>query len=323
MSYTIQNDWLRKDVLDSTAAGKVISGSHFYKDFVAIQNEFSNKAAKAGTATQTFQSLTPDVDDNTNKVATTEFVTTALNSDKLAQLTRDDDDTKSKIYRNQGDYEGSPRDELIIAARTDVTDSNGSPHNGSGITLYGNQDPKHPEGGIAVHTGGVGNLLVDKAGRVAVGNNLFAIMDEDDSSTTQGFQGVLNVFGPNDRPAIYLEGGNATTEGDITWKEGEDLSLGTWDSTAATGSEFTEKLKIKGNVDNYVLPRYYDMDFESTTDGEQSVDISAAGFTHVFGISIESDFEYNAIKKVWNGSFVIDRYNGESNQTVSIRILGM
>jgi hypothetical protein len=89
MSYTIQNDWLRKDVLDSTAAGKVISGAHFYNDFVAIQNEFSNKAEKAGSSTQTFQALTPDVGDNTNKVATTAFVTTtaATKQDTLTNIT--------------------------------------------------------------------------------------------------------------------------------------------------------------------------------------------------------------------------------------------
>ena len=77
MSYTIQNDWLRKDVLDTESAGKVISGSHFYNDFVAIQNEFVKKAEKAGSATQAFQALTPDTGENDNKVATTEYVTTA------------------------------------------------------------------------------------------------------------------------------------------------------------------------------------------------------------------------------------------------------
>lgn len=74
MSYTIQNDWLRKDVLEATAAGKVISGTHFYNDFVAIQNEFTNKAEKAGSATQSFEALTPTQGDDSNKVATTEFV---------------------------------------------------------------------------------------------------------------------------------------------------------------------------------------------------------------------------------------------------------
>jgi hypothetical protein len=78
MSYIIQNDWLRKDVLDSESAGKVISGSHFYNDFVAIQNEFVKKAEKAGSATQTFQALTPDAGENDNKVATTEYVTRAI-----------------------------------------------------------------------------------------------------------------------------------------------------------------------------------------------------------------------------------------------------
>jgi len=78
MSYIIQNDWLRKDVLDSESAGKVISGSHFYNDFVAIQNEFVKKAEKAGSATQTFQALTPDAGENDNKVATTEYVTRAV-----------------------------------------------------------------------------------------------------------------------------------------------------------------------------------------------------------------------------------------------------
>jgi hypothetical protein len=240
----------------------------------------------------------------------------------MASLYRESDDTKSRIYRNPTTYSGTPRDELVIAAKTDVTDSNGSPHDGSGITLYGNADPKHPYGGIAVHTGGEGNLLVDKEGRVAVGNGLFTIMDEDDASTTQGFQGVLNVFGPNNRPEIYLEGGNATTEGDITWKKGEDLSLGTWDPETAA---FTEKLKIKGNLDNYVLPRYHDMTFSSNTDGAQTVNITAAGFTHVFAISVEDDFNHKAPYNISSTSFTIDRFNvGETvTQTIAIRILGM
>jgi hypothetical protein len=78
MSYTIQNDWQRKDALDAASAGKVISGTHFYNDFVAIQNEFNNTAKKAGDSNQSFEALTPDVADDTTKVATTEYITTAL-----------------------------------------------------------------------------------------------------------------------------------------------------------------------------------------------------------------------------------------------------
>jgi len=36
MSYTIQNDWQRKDALGASAAGKVISGTHFFNEFVVI-----------------------------------------------------------------------------------------------------------------------------------------------------------------------------------------------------------------------------------------------------------------------------------------------
>jgi len=78
MSYTIQNDWARKDALTPAAAGKVISGTHFYNEFVAVQNEFNNKANKAGDSGQAFESLTQTKSANDNKVATTEYVQTEL-----------------------------------------------------------------------------------------------------------------------------------------------------------------------------------------------------------------------------------------------------
>jgi hypothetical protein len=78
MSYTIQNDWARKDALAPAAAGKVISGTHFYNEFVAVQNEFNNKANKAGDSGQAFESLTQTKSTNDNKVATTEYVQTEL-----------------------------------------------------------------------------------------------------------------------------------------------------------------------------------------------------------------------------------------------------
>ena len=78
MSYTIQNDWQRKDVLDSGAAGKVISGAHFYNEFVAVQNEFTLKAAKGGDVNQSFNVATEIATDNTSKAASTEYVTRAI-----------------------------------------------------------------------------------------------------------------------------------------------------------------------------------------------------------------------------------------------------
>ena len=75
MSYTIQNDWQRKDALDAGAAGKVISGSHFFMEFTAIQNEFNTKAVAAGDKNQTFEALSPPNDQASNdKVVTTTYV---------------------------------------------------------------------------------------------------------------------------------------------------------------------------------------------------------------------------------------------------------
>jgi hypothetical protein len=75
MSYTIQNDWQRKDALDSGSAGKVISGSHFFMEFTAIQNEFTTKAIKEGNKNQTFEALSPPNDQaSDDKVVTTTYV---------------------------------------------------------------------------------------------------------------------------------------------------------------------------------------------------------------------------------------------------------
>ena len=78
MSYTIQNDWQRKDALGASAAGKVISGTHFFNEFVAIQSEFDKKSNVSGDINQSFNTRTEAKTDNTNKSATTEYVTRAI-----------------------------------------------------------------------------------------------------------------------------------------------------------------------------------------------------------------------------------------------------
>lgn len=109
------------------------------------------------------------------------------------------------------------REELSIQA---VSDSVGNNNNGSGVHYYGNNDTQHA-GAIAFFTNGKPRLAIDYNGRIGVGSK--HLLNDYESR----LKGRFNVIAPNEEPGIYIEGAGPT-EGDIAWKKGEVLQLGTW-----------------------------------------------------------------------------------------------
>jgi len=74
-TYNLQIGWSGKD-----AAGGIISGDDFHTEFTAAKNAINDKAELAGTASQAFSALTAASGTNTSQVATTAFVTTAIDA---------------------------------------------------------------------------------------------------------------------------------------------------------------------------------------------------------------------------------------------------
>lgn len=185
----------------------------------------------------------------------------------------------STIYRNPD----PDREELLLNGGTA---SYGSGHNGASIHVHGNEDDQHP-GAFAILTGGLGRLLINKFGEIAVGgqsypadhlssniinystvmndpnltcddiNNLYHYLDNGQECANHAtgkehaMDGVFNIWRPQGKPALYIEGAGPT-EGDIAWKDGENFDMGVWDNDGVSSS-FTGLVKIKTNGDLELL----------------------------------------------------------------------
>ena len=82
-NYTLAVNWSGKDALSDSDAAKVISGSDFNSEFTTVQTAINSKADLNGDATEDFTmnngiAATQSAGNNTTKVATTAFVTTAV-----------------------------------------------------------------------------------------------------------------------------------------------------------------------------------------------------------------------------------------------------
>jgi hypothetical protein len=77
-NYTIAVAWSGKDALSDSDAAKVISGADFNTEFTAVQTAINTKADVNGSATESFSATTATAGTNTTQVATTAFVTAAL-----------------------------------------------------------------------------------------------------------------------------------------------------------------------------------------------------------------------------------------------------
>lgn len=77
-SYNLAINWVGKDALSDSDPDKVVSGSDLNTEFNTIKTAVNTKADLNGSASESFSASTPTAGDNTTKVATTAFVTTAL-----------------------------------------------------------------------------------------------------------------------------------------------------------------------------------------------------------------------------------------------------
>ena len=78
-NYNLQVTWSGKDALSDSDPDKVISGGDFHTEFTAIKTAVNTKAEINGSATETFSAVTAASGTNTTQVATTAFVTSAIN----------------------------------------------------------------------------------------------------------------------------------------------------------------------------------------------------------------------------------------------------
>ena len=77
-NYTLAVNWSGKDALADSDVAKVISGSDFNTEFTTVQTAVNSKADLNGDATEDFSCTTQGTSENSTKVATTAYVTTAV-----------------------------------------------------------------------------------------------------------------------------------------------------------------------------------------------------------------------------------------------------
>jgi len=82
-NYTISVDWDGKDDLADSSAAKVISGDDFQTEFETVQTAVNSKADLNGSSSEDFvmdngTATTQSSSDNSTKIATTAYVTTAV-----------------------------------------------------------------------------------------------------------------------------------------------------------------------------------------------------------------------------------------------------
>ena len=85
-NYNIAVSWSGKDALSDSDANKVISGDDFNTEFLAVKTAVNSKANLNGNSGEDFDATTQASGNNTNKVATTEFVTTATTAAIIADI---------------------------------------------------------------------------------------------------------------------------------------------------------------------------------------------------------------------------------------------
>ena len=84
--YNIQVSWSGKDALADSDPDKVISGGDFNTEFTAVKTALNSKSNLNGNSGEDFDATTQAASNNTNKVATTAFVTTATSAAKIADV---------------------------------------------------------------------------------------------------------------------------------------------------------------------------------------------------------------------------------------------
>jgi hypothetical protein len=90
-NYTISVDWAGKNALSDSDAAKIISGTDFNTEFTTVQTAINSKANLNGSSSESFSvdgltiagtptGPTQSAGNNTTRLATTAFVTTAANA---------------------------------------------------------------------------------------------------------------------------------------------------------------------------------------------------------------------------------------------------
>ena len=79
-NYNLQVSWSGKDALSDSDPDKIISGDDFHTEFTAVQTAVNSKADLNGDAGESFSATTAVAGTNTTQVATTAFVTTAIDN---------------------------------------------------------------------------------------------------------------------------------------------------------------------------------------------------------------------------------------------------
>ncbi|WP_444884534.1 hypothetical protein [Microbulbifer sp. PSTR4-B] len=161
------------------------------------------------------------------------------------------------------------REELALRAVSDGVNPN---NNGAGAHFYGNQDSQHG-GWIGFFTDGKARMSINKQGRVGVGSK--NVLDD----YKNYFKGRFNIINPENEPGLYIEGAGPD-EGDIAWKDGEYLQMGTWEASMEDnfddkniGGEFHEVVRIthagnfsvKNPIENDDSPGYIQLDTSAGT----------------------------------------------------------
>ena len=79
-NYNLQVSWSGKDALSDSDPDKVVSGDDFNTEFTAVKTAVNSKADLNGSASESFSASTATAGTNTTQVATTAFVTTAIDA---------------------------------------------------------------------------------------------------------------------------------------------------------------------------------------------------------------------------------------------------
>ena len=79
-NYTLAVGWSTKDTLSDSHEAKVISGADFNTEFSAVQTAVNTKADLNGSVSETFSATTATAGTNTTQVATTQYVTSAIDA---------------------------------------------------------------------------------------------------------------------------------------------------------------------------------------------------------------------------------------------------
>ncbi len=83
--YNLQISWSGKDALSDSDPDKIVSGGDFNTEFLAVKTAVNSKADLANTS-QVVTAATASAGTNTNQVATTAFVTSAMTAATINDL---------------------------------------------------------------------------------------------------------------------------------------------------------------------------------------------------------------------------------------------